>query len=146
MAVARKSEFAKLCNVTRGRVTQWITQRLIDGAAIVGSDRRALIDVDLACAQLQKRLVADERYGLNGLSTNISTTTISPGPRERTRKHSDIAFPPRPTRSKPWSTSSPSARWRMQQKPRGRSRLSRRKIAAGWSARARGSGRLKVAG
>ena len=43
--------------MTKGRVTQWITQRLIDGAAIVGSGRRALIDVDLACAQLQERLV-----------------------------------------------------------------------------------------
>ena len=145
MPVVRKSEFAKLCNVTKGRVTQWITQRLIDGAAIVGEGQRALIDVDLACAQLQERLATDERYGLNDLSTNISTTT-GPGPRERMRKHSDIAFPPRPTRSKPWPTSSPSARRRMQQKPHGRSRPPRRKIAAGWSARARGSGRLKVAG
>jgi hypothetical protein len=89
-----------MCNVSKGRVTQWITAGLIDGAAIVGEGQRALINVDLACAQLQERLATDERYGLNGLSTNISTTTISPGPRERNRKHSDIAFPPRPTRSK----------------------------------------------
>ena len=69
-----------MCNVSKGRVTQWITQRLIDGAAIVGDGKRALIDVDLACAQLQERLATDERYGLNGLSTNISTKTISPRP------------------------------------------------------------------
>jgi hypothetical protein len=100
LAVVRKSEFAEMCNVSKGRVTQWITAGLIDGAAIVGEGQRALINVDLACAQLQERLATDERYGLNGLSTNISTTTISPGPRERNRKHSDIAFPPRPTRSK----------------------------------------------
>ena len=80
MAVVRKSEFAEMCNVSKRRVTQWLREGKIDGAAIVGIGQRALIDVDLACAQLQERLATDKRFGLNGLSTNISTTTISPRP------------------------------------------------------------------
>jgi hypothetical protein len=70
--------FAEMRNVTKARVTQWITAGQISGAAIVGSGQRALIDIDLASAQLQERLATDERYGLSGLSTKISTTTISP--------------------------------------------------------------------
>jgi hypothetical protein len=71
LPVVRKSEFAEMCNVSKGRVTQWITAGLIDGAAIVGEGRSAAIDVELAMAQLQERLSINERFGLNGLDTNL---------------------------------------------------------------------------
>ena len=125
MPVVRKSEFAEMCNVSKGRVTQWITAGLIDGAAIVGEGQRALINVDLACAQLQERLATDERYGLNGLSTNISTTTISPRPARAKSETFRHRIP-----GEADALEAPSARRRMQQKPRGRSRPPRRKIAA----------------
>ena len=67
MSLVRKSEFAEMRGVSPGRVSQWIAAGQIDGAAIVGSGQRGLINVDLACAQLQERLATDERYGLNGL-------------------------------------------------------------------------------
>jgi len=75
LAVVRKSEFARLANVSKGRVTQWITAGHISGAAIVGEGRTAMIDVELAMAQLKERLSVDERFGLNGLGTNLDPTS-----------------------------------------------------------------------
>jgi hypothetical protein len=71
LALVRKSEFAKLCNVSNGRVSQWLTAGHIDGAAIVGTGQRAMLDADLALAQLNLRLDTDQRYGVNGLSTTL---------------------------------------------------------------------------
>jgi hypothetical protein len=125
LSLVRKSEFAEMRGVSPGRVSQWIAAGQIDGAAIVGSGQRGLINVDLACAQLQERLATDERYGLNGLSTNISTTTISPRP---ARANSETFRHRIPAEAD--ALEAPSARRRMRQKPRGRSRPPRRKIAA----------------
>ena len=71
MSAIRKSEFAKLCNVSAPGVSQWISGGKIDGKAIVGEGRGALIDVDLARAQLKERLSTNERCGLNGLNTKL---------------------------------------------------------------------------
>ena len=71
MSAIRKSEFAKLCNVSAPCVSQWISGGKIDGKAIVGEGRGALIDVDVARAQLKERLSTNERCGLNGLGTNL---------------------------------------------------------------------------
>ena len=71
MAVVRKSEFAKLCNVSKGRVTQWITSGILDGAALVGEGRLAMIDVDIGRAQVMERRAVNESCGLNGLNTKL---------------------------------------------------------------------------
>jgi transcriptional regulator with XRE-family HTH domain len=67
----RKSDFAKRCGVSKGRVSQWLKAGQIDGAAIVGTGRGAPLDAALALAQLKLRLSVDERFGLNGLGTNL---------------------------------------------------------------------------
>ena len=64
--VVTKSEFALRRGVTPGRVSQWITEGAISGAAIVGSGRSARIDEDLACAQLEARLSAIQREANGG--------------------------------------------------------------------------------
>jgi hypothetical protein len=69
--LVRKSDFARLTNVSRTRVGQWVKARQIDGAAIVGTGRAATIDADLALEQLNLRLDTDQRYGLKGLSTKL---------------------------------------------------------------------------
>ena len=74
MTLVRKSEFAKQCNVSNGQVSQWLTEGKIDGAAIVGTGQRSMLDVELAKAQLRERLAVDERFGLNGLNTNLEPT------------------------------------------------------------------------
>ena len=127
MPVVRKSEFAEMCGVTKGRVSQWLADGQISAAAIVGTGRSAMIDSEIAHAQLKERIAVDKRFGLNGLSTNISTTTISPRPARANAETFRHRIPAEPTRSKPWPTSSPSARRRMKQKPRGWSRPPRRK-------------------
>lgn len=77
-----KSEFATLCNVSAGRVSQWIKEGKITGEAIVGAGQRARIRRSIAQAQLQSRLDTNQRFGLNGLSTRLaptpSPTTIAP--------------------------------------------------------------------
>ena len=67
----RKSEFAKRCNVDKSRVSQWLKAKQIDGAAIVGEGRGAMVDAAVALKQLKFRLSVDERFGLNGLGTNL---------------------------------------------------------------------------
>src|SRR5580704_13766012 len=69
--IMMKSDFARRCNVSRGRVSQWLAAGQIDGAAIVGTGRNAKLDAATALSQLKLRLATDERYGLNGLSTNL---------------------------------------------------------------------------
>jgi hypothetical protein len=69
--IISKSTFAKRCNVSPGRVSQWLSARQIDGAAIVGKGQRAKLDAALALRQLKLRLSVDERFGMNGLNTNL---------------------------------------------------------------------------
>jgi hypothetical protein len=71
MTLFRKCDFARRCNVSKGRVSQWLAARQIDGAAIVGTGRNAKLDAAVALKQLKLRLATDERYGLNGLGTDL---------------------------------------------------------------------------
>ncbi len=52
----RKGEFAKLHGVSPGRVSQWLRDGLISGAAIVGVGRSSRIVVVVANEQLRDRL------------------------------------------------------------------------------------------
>lgn len=56
-----KAEFARRRGVTPGRVSQWLAQGKISGAAIVGTGRNAQIDETIACAQLNERLDGKQR-------------------------------------------------------------------------------------
>jgi hypothetical protein len=80
LAVVRKSEFAKTARVTKANVTHWLNAGHISGDAVVGEGRTAMIDVELAMAQLQERLSINERFGLNGLDTNLEPPTPAPAP------------------------------------------------------------------
>lgn len=70
--VVRKGEFAGLCNVTPGRVSQWIKERKIHGRALVGEGRDQRIQVSIAQAQLRQVLDIGQRFG-NGLTTRLET-------------------------------------------------------------------------
>ena len=61
-----KAEFAELMNVTRQRVSQWLSARQIDGEALVGEGRAAQINVEIARQQLSDRLSLSQRLGANG--------------------------------------------------------------------------------
>ena len=76
MSAIRKSEFARLCNVSAPSVSQWISGGKIDGAAIVGEGRSAMIDLDLARAQVKERRAVNESYGLNGLNTKLDDAPV----------------------------------------------------------------------
>ena len=75
--VVSKGEFSKLCNVTPGRVSQWISEGKITGDALVGEGRNAKVRVVLALAQLKLRLDISQRFG-NGLSTNLNNPVAAP--------------------------------------------------------------------
>ena len=71
MVAISKGEFARRRDVSPGRVSQWLSEGKITGAAIVGEGRNALIDEVLACEQLGLRLDTGQRFG-NGLATNLT--------------------------------------------------------------------------
>jgi hypothetical protein len=71
--IVTKSQFADMSNVGRPRVSQWISEGKISGSAIVGSGRRARIDVEKARRQLRERLDIDKMCGLQGLDTKLDT-------------------------------------------------------------------------
>ena len=66
MTVVSKAEFAELMNVSRQRVSQWLSARQIDGEALVGEGRTARINVEVARQQLSARLSVSQRLGANG--------------------------------------------------------------------------------
>ena len=66
--IATKGEFAKLANVSAGRVSQWISAGKITQAEMVGEGRDAKINVEAAFAKLNLRLDFGQRNG-NGLGT-----------------------------------------------------------------------------
>ena len=75
--VVTKAEFARVSGVTATRVSQWLREGKIDGAAIVGSGRHARIDVALAQTQLDARLDLGQRLGSNG---RAQLASASPDP------------------------------------------------------------------
>lgn len=75
--VLSKSEFARLINVTPGRVSQMIGEGKIGDDALVGDGRSAKIRVELAKAQLRQRTDISQRFG-NGLSTLLDPAGAEP--------------------------------------------------------------------
>lgn len=69
--VVSKGQFAKLANVSPGRVSQWISEGKIAGEALVGEGRSAQIRVAPAMAQLRSKIDIGQRFG-NGIDTNLS--------------------------------------------------------------------------
>lgn len=69
--IVRKSEFAALSGVSAGRVSQWIAEGKISGAALVGEGRSAQINVAVAKQQLRASLDISQRFGMNGVSTRL---------------------------------------------------------------------------
>ena len=67
---ASKGEFARMCNVTPGRLSQWLAEGKITGDAIVGEGRMARIDIAKARAQLNIKLDMSQRLG-NGIDTDL---------------------------------------------------------------------------
>ena len=80
MQTVSKAEFARLRNVSRGRVSQWLAAGQIGPEALVGSGRCARIKVRTALAHLRERLDPSQRFGLNGLKTNLAGPSVD-GPK-----------------------------------------------------------------
>lgn len=78
-----KREFAGLCRVSKGRVSQWIKEGKLSGRAFDGEGPRARIVVEEALRQLKLRLDTGQRFG-NGLRTNLQAPT-RPGERTQER-------------------------------------------------------------
>lgn len=74
--VVSKGQFARLANVSAGRVSQWIAEGKISGAALVGEGRAAQIRVSVAQQQLRTRIDVGQRFG-NGIDTNLSAPATS---------------------------------------------------------------------
>ena len=70
-----KGEFARLINVTPGRVSQYIASGQIGPDALDGTGRSARIIVDKARRHLNGRLDVAQRVGLNGLGTRVSSSS-----------------------------------------------------------------------
>lgn len=68
--VFSKGEFARRRNVSPGRVSQWISEGKISGAALVGEGRSARIRESIAVQQLRGKLEPMQMTG-NGLSTRL---------------------------------------------------------------------------
>ena len=65
-----KGEFARICNVLPGRVSQWISEGKLSKVAMHGTGRRAKIRVEVALADLNRNLDIDQRFG-NGITTRL---------------------------------------------------------------------------
>jgi DNA-binding transcriptional regulator YdaS (Cro superfamily) len=65
-----KGEFAALCGVSPGRVSQWISEGKMTEEALDGQGPRARVRVDIAQAQLRSRIDVGQRFG-NGLKTRL---------------------------------------------------------------------------
>jgi hypothetical protein len=61
-----KSEFATRLGVSAPRVSQLVNEKKIHGPALVGSGRKARINVAIALEQLDKNLDISQRTGMNG--------------------------------------------------------------------------------
>jgi hypothetical protein len=65
-----KADYARLKGVSKARVSQWISEGKIDGAALDGDGPKARIRVAIADQQLRERLDIGQRVG-NGLATRL---------------------------------------------------------------------------
>lgn len=79
--VVSKGDFARICNVSPGRVTQWIAEGKITADALVGDGRAAKIIVGIAQRQVRARTDSGQAFG-NGLGTRLDPTS-RPAPEPR---------------------------------------------------------------
>lgn len=70
--IVSKGEFARRCNVTPGRVSQWISEGKIGPDELVGEGRAAQIRVAAAREKLKIRIDSGQRNG-HGLDTDLSS-------------------------------------------------------------------------
>jgi hypothetical protein len=80
--IVSKSQFAALTNVTCARVSQWVTEGKISGAAPVGTGRGARIRVNGALDQLRRKIDVGQSLG-NGISTRLEPPRLERVPPER---------------------------------------------------------------
>ena len=76
---AAKGEFAALCGVTAGRVSQWLSEGKISAASLQGEGRSARIVVRAAVAELAQKLDVSQSVGLNGLASRLAITGLAAG-------------------------------------------------------------------
>jgi hypothetical protein len=74
-----KSQFARECDVSPARVSQWINEGKITPDAIVGEGRSAKIDADLATQQVYSRRDVGQSLG-NGKDTQLSKVSLQQTP------------------------------------------------------------------
>lgn len=74
-----KTQFAALCRVTPGRVSQWITEGKIGPEEMEGTGRKARMIVARAAEKLKLRLDAGRRNG-NGLHTTLPSLLAPEAP------------------------------------------------------------------
>jgi len=72
-----KGEFAGICGVSPGRVSQWISEGKLTEEALDGQGPRAKIKVHIAQAQLRSRIDVGQRFG-NGLKTRLRAPLARP--------------------------------------------------------------------
>ncbi|TPN16231.1 hypothetical protein FJ973_05940 [Mesorhizobium sp. B2-1-3] len=74
MATETKTEFAARCNVSPGRVSQWIAAGKIKRTSLEGEGRSAKIVIAAALADLKRSLDVSQSIGLNGFATKLNNT------------------------------------------------------------------------
>jgi hypothetical protein len=72
MATETKTEFAARCNVSPGRVSQWISAGKIKPTSLEGEGRSAKIVIAAALSDLKRSLDVSQSIGLNGFATKLN--------------------------------------------------------------------------
>lgn len=93
MQTMSKGDFARECNVTPGRVSQWLSDGVIGRDCLDGEGRNARIIVDRAKAQIALRRDPGQAMG-NGLGTRLDfgpSEPQTPDEPERPQKRDDVA-------------------------------------------------------
>lgn len=68
MTMLTKAAFAKRCNLSKGRISQYIRAGRLTAPALVGEGRDQKVDLELGREQLKLRLDTDQKF-INGLNT-----------------------------------------------------------------------------
>lgn len=76
--VITKTAFAELTKVSKGRVSQWISEGKLPADCFDGEGRTAKVIVDRALAALSRNLDPTQRYGVNGLATELTEIPAIP--------------------------------------------------------------------
>jgi len=72
LTVETKTQFALRCNVSQGRVSQWIAAGKIKPGSLEGDGRSARVRVEAALADLKRSLDVSQSIGLNGFTTRLA--------------------------------------------------------------------------